>query len=183
MSRSRILTVLAALLAGLVFASVKVATAAPGEAVSVNRALISTDLGHKFTFRSRITNNGQAAARGLIAHLNIVGLDPSVYIDPEDWSSHRTIYLDTLPAGGSKTITWRLQAVSAGKVDVYVAVFSRRAIATAPNTSPAIRVAVADRKTLNSGGILPLALGVPAFLALLAFSVRVKRRRQPSSEG
>lgn len=39
----------------------------------------------------------------------------------------------------------------------------------------AVRVAVADRRTLNSGGILPLALGIPAFLGLLAFSVKVKR--------
>jgi hypothetical protein len=180
MSRGRILTVLVALLAVSVLAWVQVAAAAPGETVSVNRARISTDLGHKFTFRSTIVNGGHAAAHGLIAHLNIVGLDPSVYVDPEDWSSHRTIYLDTLPAGGSKTITWHLQAVSAGKFDVYVAVFSRRAIATAPTTGAAIRVAVADRRTLNSGGIVPLALGVPAFLGLLAFSVRVKRRRRPS---
>ena len=169
---------LVALLAVLAFATcTKAAAGAPQVSVSVSRDRIATDLGHKFTFRSTVVNRGQASSRGLIAHLNIVGLDSSVYVDPEDWSSHRTIYLYALPPGGSKTITWRLQAVSAGKFDVYVAVFSRRAIAQAPATGPAVRVAVADRRTLNSGGILPLALGIPALLGLLAFSVRVKRER------
>lgn len=177
MSRGRIFaSLLFSLMAVSAFATwTPGAAAAPGVSVSASRVRISTDLGHKFAFRTTVANHGQAAARGLIAHLNIVGLDSSVYVDPEDWSSHRTIYLDALPADGSKTITWRLQAVSAGKFDVYVAVFARRAIAKAPTTGPAVRVAVADRRTLNSGGILPLALGIPAFLGLLAVSVRIKR--------
>lgn len=179
MSRGRIIvTALVALcLVSALAARAQGAAAAPGVSVSASRARISSELGHKFTFRTTVVNHGQGPSRGLIAHLNIVGLDSSVYVDPEDWSSHRTIYLDTLAPGGSKTITWRLQAVSAGKFDVYVAVFSRRAIAEAPITGPAVRVAVADRRTLNSGGILPLALGIPALLGLLAFSVRVKRGR------
>lgn len=177
MSRSRILVaVLVALVAVSGFAAwAQRAAAEPGVFVSVSRARISTELGHKFTFRTTVVNHAQAAASGVIAHLNIVGLDSSVYVDPEDWSSRRTIYLDALPAGGSKTITWRLQAVSAGKFDVYVAVFSRRAIAEAPTTGPAVRVAVADRRTLNAGGIVPLALGMPAFLGLLAVGVRLRR--------
>jgi hypothetical protein len=177
MSRGRIrLAVLVAFLAVSAFATcAQGAAAAHGVSVSVSRVRISTDLGHKFSFRSTVVNHGSAAASGLIAHLNIVGLDSSVYVDPEDWSSHRTIYLETLPPGGSKTITWRLQAVSAGAFDVYVAVFSRRAVAQAPTTGPAVRVAVADRRTLNSGGILPLALGIPAFLGLLAVGVRLRR--------
>jgi hypothetical protein len=179
MSRGRFrVSFLVALLAMLAFATcTQAAAGAPQVSVSVSRDRISTVLGRKFTFRSTVVNRGQASSRRLIAHLNIVGLDSSVYVDPEDWSSHRTIYLYALPPGGSKTITWRLQAVSAGKFDVYVAVFSRRAIAQAPTTGPAVRVAVADRRTLNSGGILPLALGIPALLGLVAFSVRVKRER------
>jgi hypothetical protein len=170
--------VLVAGLVLLVAASLAAARSAQGASrfsVGVSRTRISTGLGDKFTLRSTVVNNGSRAARGLIAHLNVVGLDPSVYVDPEDWSSHRTIYLETLPARKSTTITWRLQAVSAGAVDVYVAVFPRSATARPPTTGPAVRVTIADKRTLNSGGILPLALGIPAFLGLLAFSVRLKR--------
>jgi hypothetical protein len=38
-------------------------------------------------------------------------------------------------------------------------------------------VRIQDRKTLNSGGILPLALGLPALLGLLALGVRLRRAR------
>jgi hypothetical protein len=40
-----------------------------------------------------------------------------------------------------------------------------------------VRVSIQDRKTLNSGGILPLALGIPGALGLLALGVRLRRRR------
>ena len=40
-----------------------------------------------------------------------------------------------------------------------------------------MRIWIQDRKTLNSGGILPLALGVPAALGLLALGVRLRRVR------
>jgi hypothetical protein len=176
MSRRRIVAVLTALSAtAALAASLASPTGASRFSVSVSRAQISTQLGDRFTFRSTVVNHGRTAARGLIAHLNVVGLDPSVYVDPEDWSSHRTSYLETLPPGGSTTITWRLQAVSAGEFDLYVAVLPRRAGARPPTTGPAVRVAVADRRTLNSGGIVPLALGVPALLGLLALAVRFRR--------
>jgi hypothetical protein len=163
----------------LLAASVLLAVSAQGAggAVSVqtSRTQIATRLGDKFTIRTTVVNRGSTAAKGLIAHLNIVGLDPSIYVDPEDWSSHRTRYLETIPPGGSTAIDWRLQAVSAGKVDVYAAVLPGGATARPPVTSPAVRVAIADKRTLNSGGILPLALGVPALLGALAVGVRVRR--------
>jgi hypothetical protein len=176
MSRRRIVAVVSALSAAAALAASLAGPAGASRiSVSVSRAQISTHLGDRFTFRSTVVNHGQTAAPGLIAHLNIVGLESAVYVDPEDWSSHRTIYLDALPAGESTTITWRLQAVSAGDFDVYVAVLPRRAIARPPTTGPAVRVEVADRRTLNSGGIVPLALGVPALLGLLALAVRFRR--------
>jgi hypothetical protein len=46
-----------------------------------------------------------------------------------------------------------------------------------PVVGPTVRLAVSERKTLNSGGILPLALGVPAFLGLGLLGVRAARRR------
>jgi hypothetical protein len=119
MSRRRIVAVVSALSAAAALAASLAGPAGASRiSVSVSRAQISTHLGDRFTFRSTVVNHGQTAARGLIAHLNIVGLESAVYVDPEDWSSHRTIYLDALPAGESTTITWRLQAVSAGDLDV-----------------------------------------------------------------
>jgi hypothetical protein len=145
-------------------------------AVTVDRARVETKLGHKFAFESTIANHGSAAARGLIAHLNVLSYDSTVYVDPEDWSPNRTRYLAPIPAGGSTTITWRMQAVNAGSIAVYVAVLARGA-AVEPSTGPVVNVTIAKRTTLNSEGILPLALGIPATLGLLFLAVRLRRRR------
>jgi hypothetical protein len=148
-----------------------------GLSATVDRTRISTELGRTFVFRSTIRNEGSAAANGLIAHLNIVSLDDGVYVDPEDWSTHRTRYLAPVGPGGSQTISWRVKAVNSGKFGVYVAVLHRAGNDRSPITAPLVAVAVSGRTTLNAGGILSVALGVPAFLGMLTIGLRLRRRR------
>lgn len=144
--------------------------------VTVDRAEISTGLGDEFGFRTTIANAAPTATTRLIAHLNILSLRDGLYVDPEDWSSQRTVYLGTIPAGGSRTIAWNLTAVNGGSLGAYVAVLPQSGPSEAPATSPAVAVTVAERKTLNSGGILPLVIGIPAVVGLLAGGVRLARR-------
>lgn len=161
------------------------AAASPGAlTVSVDRTTVRATLGRTFLIRSTITNHGAAPASGLIAHLDVLSLGRGLYVDPEDWSSRRTRYLAPIPAGSSTTSTWQLHAVNAGRLGVYVAVLPRRETPTAPITASTVSVTVAGRRTLSSGGILPLALGIPAALGLLALSsrlVRCRPRRSASS--
>ena len=161
----------------LVFLLLAAAPASAGVAVANDRATVITKLGHTFVFHSRIENRGAAAATGLVAHLNVVDLTGHTYVDPEDWSSQRTRYLAPIAPGGATTITWRLNAVNAGTIGVYVAVLPKSGAPVPPSTGPTMRVSIQDRKTLNSGGILPLALGIPGALGLLALGVRLRRRR------
>jgi hypothetical protein len=154
-----------------------IAAPVAGAAVSVDHTRISTKLGRKFVFHSTITNPGKTPLRDAIAHLNVLSLRTGVYVDPEDWSSKRTRYLGTIPAGASRTIAWKLQAVNAGTFGVYVASLSGKGKAAAPVTSPTVTLLVTERKTLNSGGIVPLALGIPFVLAALALGVRLRRAR------
>jgi len=165
------------LLLVLVFLLLATVPASAGVAVANDRATVRTKLGHKFVFHSRIENRGAAAATGLVAHLNVVDLTGHTYVDPEDWSSQRTRYLAPIAPGGATTITWRLNAVNAGTIGVYVAVLPKSGAPVPPSTGPTMRVSIQDRKTLNSGGILPLALGIPCVLGLLALGVRLRRRR------
>jgi hypothetical protein len=149
--------------------------------VAVDRTTVSTALGHKFLFRSTISNEGTTAAANLIAHLNVLSLRQGVYVDPEDWSSHRTRYLPPIPAGRSLMVTWGLQAVNSGTIGLYVAVLPQSGPARPPTTGPLVRVSIAGRRTLNSGGVLPLALGMPALLGALSVSIRLTRRSRRSA--
>jgi hypothetical protein len=46
-----------------------------------------------------------------------------------------------------------------------------------PVTGPALDVRVATRTTIDAGGALPLALGVPTLLGFAAIGVRRRRPR------
>ena len=175
MIRRRLVVAALSMFVALALAGPAVSSSNP-IAVTVDRTTISTSLGHKFSLQSRIANNGGSAVSGLIAHLNVLSLRPDVYLDPEDWSSHRTRYLPAIPAGGSVTITWKMQAVNAGSIGVFIAVLPRNGEPKPPATGPIVHVSIARRKTLNSGGILPLALGIPGLLAALSLGLRVRRR-------
>ncbi len=158
----------------LAFASTTVAASAVS--ITVDHTTIKTAIGHKFSFRSTITNHSSAPAANLIAHLNVLSLRDGTYVDPEDWSSHRTRYLTPISPAGSTTIVWKMQAVNSGDFGVYVAVLPRSGAAKPPVASPTVHVEVAKRNTLDSGGILPLALGIPAALGLLMLGLRFRRR-------
>ena len=153
------------------------AVAAPGGraavTVHVTPLQIDTKIGHRVSIVSTIVNDGPRAS-GLIAHLNVLSVRPGVYVDPEDWSSHRTRYLRPLRAGERLVLAWPVSSVNRGSIGIYVTVL--RPGGKAPATSPVVRLEVADRRTLDSGGILPLALAVPGALALLALVVRLRRQ-------
>ncbi len=168
--------------AALLLGAAPAAAAAPGSlTVSLDREQVSTRLGHSFVFHSTIANHGAAPAAGLIAHLNVLSLRGGVYVDPEDWSSRRTRYLRPIPPGGSTTLSWQIKAVNAGSIGVYVAVLPASGTPVRPMTGPTLRIAIADRKLLNSGGIVPLALGVPALLALILIAARTRRSHRMST--
>jgi hypothetical protein len=178
MIRLRLAAALAAVLvAGLALAA-GAGAAVDGVSVTVDRARVATQLGRKFDFQTTVANDGLAPSARLIAHLNVLSLGPGVYVDPEDWSSDRVHYLGSLPAGESRTITWNIHAVNDGRFAAYVTVLPENVGDQAPTTSAVVEFDVQKRTTLNSGGILPLALGIPAILLLLTLGTRTVRGRR-----
>jgi hypothetical protein len=166
--------------AALAFALV-VATGAqaalPPVSVEVEPTAITVDLGQTFSVRSTVRNESSSAPTGpLVAHLNILSLRPGTYVDPEDWSTTRTRYLLPIPAGGSTTLDWSVTAVHSGAIGVYLAVMAADG-AGRPATGPTVRADVTARETIDSGGIVPLALGVPAIIGVLALAIMARRRR------
>jgi len=160
--------------AACVLAAVLVAApAVAAPELSMSRAVVSTRIGADFRFQTTIANPGPAPLEGLIAHLDVVSRDPSVYVDPEDWSSERTRYLAPLQPGASIVVPWTVKAVNAGRFSVYVVVLG----AVRPVAGPALDARVSERRTFNAGGVLPLALGLPALLGAALLGVRARRPR------
>lgn len=159
-----------ALVAGLMVASAQAVT------VELDRAQAATKIGRHFTFTTTIANTGDGPATGLVAHLNVLSEDPGVYVDPEDWSSRRTRYLPAIGAHQNLRLTWTMQAVNSGNFAVFVSVLPRHGAGTVSTSAP-LRVSVAERRTLDANGVLPLVLGIPALLGLAALGTRRRRSR------
>ncbi|MDX6286672.1 MAG: hypothetical protein QOG53_2157 [Frankiales bacterium] len=137
---------------------------------------VSTSIGMHFSFTSTVQNTSDQPVTGLVAHLNVVSLDSNVYVDPEDWSSKRTQYLPEIPAKSSTPQSWSVQAVNDGTFVIYVAVTT--AAGGSPVVGgPALHVDVAAQRSINAGGILPIAAAVPVVLLGLLVTTRVRRRR------
>jgi hypothetical protein len=176
---SRRLAATALLIAAALAGASPAAAATPATnqlSATVDRARIATQLGRSFEFRSTITNSAATPASGLVAQLSVLSLRSDPYVDPEDWSSRRVVFLDPIPAGGSKTLRWRMTAVNAGTFGVYVTVLSTEPADAPARNTPTIDLRVAERRTLDAAGIVPLAFAVPALLAGLAIVLRVRRR-------
>ena len=143
--------------------------------VSLDSPPVTTGVGHRFTFTTTVANTGASAVSDLVAHLNVLSDDPGTYVDPEDWSSHRTQYLAAISAGGKLSVSWTVQAVNSGNLTVFVSVLPRHRAGTIATSAP-LRVSVGQRRTLNSGGVIPLVLGVPALIGFAGLGVRRRRR-------
>jgi hypothetical protein len=141
--------------------------------VSMSATHVATRIGEDFRLTSTVSNPASAPLSGLIAHLDVVSRDRDVYVDPEDWSSERTRYLPPIAPGARLTVPWKVKAVNDGRFDVYVVVLG----AARPTAGPAVDVRVAARTSIDSGGVLPLAVGIPALLGVALVSLRARRPR------
>jgi uncharacterized membrane protein len=162
---------------------VAAAVAVPTSHAKVDSSAVSVELdeteltvgpGEQFSFESTLRNTGDSQS-GLIANLNIVGADPDIYVDPEDWSTERTQFLDDLPAGESTQLRWTVRAIDAGELMLYVAVSSTDADSV--TVSGPLHVTVTGQRVVNPQNVVPLVMATPvAVLALLGLTL-VRRRR------
>jgi hypothetical protein len=154
--------------------------AEPGPvSVQLDKTQAGIGLGQNLKFTSTVRNPGEQEVSGAIAHLNVLAVDPGVYVDPEDWSGERTQYLDPLGGGESDPLEWEMQGVNSGRFIVYVVVTFAQA-ANHVVTSKTLRLDVAPERTLEASGLLPIAAGVPGAIVLLMGLVMVRRgRRRP----
>ena len=150
---------------------------ADGLTVTLSPASVAVPVGEVFTVTATV-RNGAIATAPLLAHIDVVGLQSDVYVDPEDWSDTRSQFLPALGADETTTVTWAVKAVNAGRFDVHVVVLpvlSGGAGAVAVSTP--LYASVTAHRSLNAGGSLWVVLGVPVVLGLGGLVPRLARRR------
>jgi hypothetical protein len=142
--------------------------------VVLDETALEVGPGQKIEFTSTVRNTGEQSVADLVAHVAILTSDADVYVDPEDWSPRRTQYVDRLDGGEDTTLSWDVQAVTAGPVILYVAVSDPGSDTVA--VSGPLYMQVTGRREVNSQDAFPLVAGVPAAVLLLLGLTGVRRR-------
>lgn len=148
-------------------------------AVTMEPSSLAGVLGDRVVVRSTVVNTGAGRSDRLIAHLDVVSLRDDVYVDPEDWSSDRSVDVEPLDPGVRSTLEWTVRIVAAGEFDVYVVLLPGAPSATAATLAvgPATRLRVASRQPLDPGGALWVVGSVPLLLGALVVGGRSRRMR------
>ena len=155
--------------------------------ISINAGVKVVKTGDRILYDTVVTNNGQVESRSLVVAMNIINLNAAGdIVDPEDWSPQRTQYIDSIPAGQSKTLSWRVNAILDGNYLVYMVLVPEpegRDSTTTPTASSGLHLTVNKFTKLNPGGVLPYAIGGPVVLVGGMFLLYRTRRRKVDMGG
>jgi hypothetical protein len=138
-------------------------------------------MGDRLAFRSIIRNTGPDKAANIVAWLSLLRVDPGKEqpVDLEDWSAQKAVTLPSLAPGETVETEWPVRLIQAGAYRVAViAATAGGAEPGAPVASPFAGFTVAAKPVIESGRVLPVAIGVPLVLgAALLWRTRGRRTR------
>jgi len=138
--------------------------------------------GDSIPFDTILTNTGAESSAPVIVAMNIINLSQEGdVVDPEDWSPHRTQYIDSLEPNQSTTLSWTVNAVLDGSYMVYLVAIAQPENAEGSGqvvASPGLHLTITKFTSLNPSGVLPFAIGVPVALVIVIFLLFRLRRRQ-----
>ncbi len=148
--------------------------------LSVSAAGDSVVLGDSLQLRVTVANRSADPTAPLAVHLDVTDPTSTTSVDPEDWTTTLTRSVGVLAPQATTSLEWTVQPVAAGTYTVYTVALSAGSEALA--SSNALQVTVQDRRTLDPGGILPVALGVPLLVGALLLLQRWWARRSPGGD-
>lgn len=129
----------------------------------------SPQMGDRLSFDSVIRNDGTTPVEGVIAWISLVQIDKGKEqpVDLEDWSAHKAVTIPTLAPGGRFRTDWPMRLIQAGNYRVVISAVSRDGPGL--SASPFADFSVREKPVVESARVLPVAFGLPGFLALLLF--------------
>lgn len=145
--------------------------------LTIDPAASSVVLGENLDVFVSVTNNGVSTSPPLVIHIDITKPDQATSVDPEDWTPTLSQTIGEVAPGETIVVDWTIQPISAGRFVSY-------AVALAPGVdniaaSNVLQVSVTDQRSLNPGGILPVAIAAPTLIgALLIVQMRLARRNR-----
>jgi hypothetical protein len=152
------------------------ATAGPASAAGLSVDLrpdpgnpASPQMGDRLSLHTVIRNDGARPVDGLIAWISLVQTDKGRVqpIDLEDWSAHKAVTAATLAPGAAIRTDWPMRLIQPGHYRAVVSVTSRTGSSLV--ASRFAEFTVREKPVVESGRVLPLALGLPLLIGAAMF--------------
>lgn len=135
----------------------------------------SPQMGDRLAFSTVIRNDDTVPVDGVIAWISLVQTDRGKEqpVDLEDWSAHKAVTAAGLAPGQAIQTDWPMRLIQSGHYRVVVSAASRTGTTLA--ASPFVDFTVRTKPVVESGRVLPVALGMPLLLGGL-LTLRLRRR-------
>ena len=150
--------------------------------VKLDVGYITLKQGDALEYQSTLTNTSGHDSPPLCVAMNLVNLNAAGdVVDPEDWSPQRTQYLETLKAGATEHLRWKVNAILDGDYLIYMVVIPQPGDHHSTSqvvASTGIHLTVTKFTKLNPQGILPYAIGGPLVLILVIVWLARRRRAE-----
>jgi uncharacterized repeat protein (TIGR01451 family) len=153
----------------------------PPISITTDMEAAALKTGDEIEFTTVVTNEGTTPTPELTVATNIINLGKSDPVDPEDWSPERTQAIEPLEPGESAELDWSVEAILDGDYMVYMTAIAKPGTpdeTTLPVTGPGIHLTVAAFQSTNPAGVLPVAIGMPLILIVVALVLRRYWRRE-----
>lgn len=155
--------------------------------ISVNMEAKTVKASDSIFFDTVVTNTAAEPSPMILVAMNIINLEhEGEAIDPEDWSPERTQSIDSLAAGQSATLSWRVNAILDGELMIYMVAIPQpegKHVISHPIASPGIHLTVTPFTKLSPMGVLPVAMGGPLLLLMIIYFVNLRRNQNVDMGG
>ncbi len=124
--------------------------------------------GDYVTVKGEIDNASSTQLLNITTYLSMVDTGTKLPVDLEDWSAEKGLFIGTIDPGQTLPLEWKIHFVKSGTYTL--SIIANIEGQERPVTSVLTYFNVKQKKNLDPGHVLPVALGEPLVL-LLAFGL------------
>jgi hypothetical protein len=130
------------------------------------------------TVKGEISNSSSTQLSTITTYLSLVDTGTRLPVDLEDWSAEKGLFIGTIDSGQTLPLEWKIHFVKSGTYTL--SIIANIEGQEKPVTSVLTYFDVKQKKNLDPGHVLPVALGEP-FVLLIAFGFLSYYRNKKTS--
>jgi cyclic lactone autoinducer peptide len=132
--------------------------------------------GDYVTVLGEIKNTGTTTISHITTYLSLVDTANRLPVDLEDWSAEKGQYVGSIDASSTLPLQWKIHFVKQGTYTL--SIIANIEGQDKPITSAITYFNVAQKKNLDPGHVLPVALGEPIVILLIFGILHYRRERK-----